>query len=144
MKKCNILTDGSIVYQGESGFSRSRNTFIEAPKFYFKRSVSGSTVDILGKPLSYCTPYNHSYGETGNGFFTRLGFDPARPWATFTCALGASPTSHYCAEWSTFCKERSALVFGGGWDHFYCNSIFCMRSISWNGGNWLYGYRAMK
>lgn len=106
-------------------------------------SPSGE-LTLSGERLSYSLPYNHSYGETGKGFVARLGFDPDRPWATFACALGAEKDSHYCGEWSTFSEETGALVFGGGWDHFHCNGIFTMRSIGWNRGNWLYGYRAMK
>ena len=96
------------------------------------------------QPLSFITPANHALGEAGTGFIARLGLDPERPWATFPCELGASERSHYRAEWSTFGKERHAVAFGGGWDHFFCNSIFCMRTISHHLGNWLYGYRAMK
>lgn len=94
--------------------------------------------------LSFVSPFNQALGEEGTGFIARLGFDPERPFATFPCELGATECSHYHAEWSTFGKDRRAVAFGGGWDHFFCNSIFCMRTVSHHAGNWLYGYRAMK
>ena len=40
MKECNILSDGSVIYCTEPDFSRSNNTFIEIPAFYFKRVVA--------------------------------------------------------------------------------------------------------
>lgn len=99
---------------------------------------------IFSAPVSYHTPSNHTYGQSGEGFIAKMGYDAKRPWATLPCELGAEHTSHYCAEWSCFGEGDSAVVFGGGWDHFHCNGIFCMRSVSKEGRNWLYGYRAMK
>ena len=105
---------------------------------------SNPYISIFGNPLSYETPVNHTYGQSGKGFIAKLGYDPTKPWATFPCLLGGTKDSHYHDEWSTFGNEDSIVVFGGGWDHFYCNGIFCMRTVGKESTNWLYGYRAMK
>ena len=41
IKRCNILSDGSIVYEGEEGFSVDSNVdvMVEIPKFYVKRTI---------------------------------------------------------------------------------------------------------
>lgn len=45
IKECNIEFSGGapvITYSDQAGFSRSKDTFIEVPKFYFKRVKSGT------------------------------------------------------------------------------------------------------
>ena len=105
---------------------------------------SDEHIRIGGQPLSFVTPLNCTYGESGEGFIAKLGYDPEKPWATFPCAVGAEKGTHYCSEWSNFGDDDSILVFGGGWDHFHCNGIFCTRTVERDTKNWLYGYRAMK
>lgn len=41
IKRCNILSDGSIVYEGEEGFSVDNNVdvMVEIPNFYVKRTI---------------------------------------------------------------------------------------------------------
>lgn len=56
MRECNIITeDGGrrIIYAGEPGFSRSNDTFIEIPAFYFSRTVSNGAEEwaISGEPF---------------------------------------------------------------------------------------------
>lgn len=107
-------------------------------------SEDDSRFAIYDTSLSFTTPANHTYGQSGEGHIKKLGYDPQMQWATLPCELGAKYDSHYCAEWSSFGEGKSIIVFGGGWDHFYCNGIFCMRSIGKADTNWLYGCRAMK
>jgi len=41
IKRCNILANKNIVYDGQSGFSVENNTFIEIPLFYMRRYIKG-------------------------------------------------------------------------------------------------------
>ena len=46
MRLCNIANPAgarSVVYEGETGFSYAADTFVEVPKFYFKRSYDSVT-----------------------------------------------------------------------------------------------------
>lgn len=58
MRECNVTVDGNgkktIVYSGETGFSRSNNTFIEVPAFWFRRTVVKGIEEwcISGRPFS--------------------------------------------------------------------------------------------
>lgn len=129
-----------FVYRGIENIFGNTWEFMDGIVFFEEHS----RFEIFGNMLAYETPSNHTYGQSGKGFIAGLGYDTKNPWATMPCKLGASYDSHYCAEWSCFGGDRSAVVFGGGWDHFYCNGIFCMRAVFQNGSEWLYGYRAMK
>ncbi len=130
----------SFIYRGIENIFGNTWEFMDGIVF----SEEHSRFEVFGNMLAYETPSNHSYGQSGKGFVAKLGYDIKNPWATLPCELGASYDSHYCAEWSCFGEGRSAVVYGGGWDHFYCNGIFCMRAVFHDGGEWLYGYRAMK
>jgi len=47
IKECNILANGTVVYEGEKDFWRQNNTFIEIPAFYFKRTVTENQEEWL-------------------------------------------------------------------------------------------------
>lgn len=58
MRECNVTVDSdgkkTIVYKGETGFSRNNNTYIEVPAFYFKRTVVNGIEEwaVSGRPFS--------------------------------------------------------------------------------------------
>ncbi|MBR5139821.1 MAG: hypothetical protein IKV16_02080 [Clostridia bacterium] len=131
----------SFVYRGIENIYGNTWEFMDGASF----SSESLKVSLFGVELSFLSPYNNSLGESGRGFIAELGCDAEKPYATFPSQIGAPAKTHYFSEWSTMVTEGNAsIVFGGGWDHFFCNGIFCLRCLGKNAKNWLYGYRAMK
>ena len=131
----------SFVYRGIENIYGNTWEFMSGVSF----SKESSKVSLGGVELSFASPYNNTLGESGLGFIAELGYDSAHPYATFPSKIGAAANTHYSSEWSTLINSgESCMVFGGGWDHFFCNGMFCYRNLGENTKFWLYGYRAMK
>lgn len=72
MRECNVVVDENgnktITYNGETGFTRNANTFIEIPAFYFKRTLVNDVEEwcVSGKPFSGADLEPWFYDENGN------------------------------------------------------------------------------
>lgn len=114
MRECNVTIDNNgdktIVYRGESGFSRHSNTFIEVPAFYFKRTVVHGIEEwaISGRPFSGADIEPWFVNEDGSiakyRYFAK--YEGADPESGKVSVTGVMPkTDSSLAAFKTHCES---------------------------------------
>ena len=92
---------------------------------------------------TYNVPINEEVASYDNvaGNISKMHFDKNNKWIVLPSEINGKVNTKWCDELNEL--GNGVFFIGGGWDHFDCNGVFCMRSIAL-GNNWLYGYRVIK